>query len=104
LAESENKSRHQVYDDTIKNLQIKDCKGLASIAIPDIDEAEDIVLDTHELPMTDMKKPDYLAKIKLHGEYFVLHMEFESSFSSNIDMQRRMLRYFLNLYWNEALV
>jgi len=103
LPESEHKQRSQVYDDTIKNLQIKDCKGLASIAIPDIDEAEDIFLETHELPMTDMKKPDYLARIKLRGEYFVLHMEFESSFSSNIDMQRRMLRYFLNLYWNENL-
>ena len=103
MPESEHKQRSQVYDDTIKNLQIKDCKGLASIAIPDIDEAEDIFLETHELPMTDMKKPDYLARIKLRGEYFVLHMEFESSFSSNIDMQRRMLRYFLNLYWNENL-
>jgi len=101
LTESEHKPRNQVYDDTIKNLQIKDCKGLASLVIPDIDEAEDIILNTHELPMTDMKKPDYLARIKHHGEYFVLHMEFESSFSSNIDIQRRMLRYFLNLYWNE---
>ena len=101
MTESEHKPRNQVYDDTIKNLQIKDCKGLASLVIPDIDEAEDIILNTHELPMTDMKKPDYLARIKHHGEYFVLHMEFESSFSSNIDIQRRMLRYFLNLYWNE---
>lgn len=101
MTESEHKPRNQVYDDTIKNLQIKDCKGLASLVIPDIDEAEDIILNTHELPMTDMKKPDYLARIKHYGEYFVLHMEFESSFSSNIDIQRRMLRYFLNLYWNE---
>jgi len=55
LTESEHKPRNQVYDDTIKNLQIKDCKWLASLVIPDIDEAEDIILNTHELPMTDMK-------------------------------------------------
>ena len=55
MTESEHKPRNQVYDDTIKNLQIKDCKGLASLVIPDIDEAEDIILNTHELPMTDMK-------------------------------------------------
>jgi predicted transposase YdaD len=103
LTEAEHKSRHQAYDETIKNIQIKDFKGLASIVLSEIDEAEEIVLNTYELPMTDMKKPDYVAKIKLHGEYFLLHMEFESSFRSNIDMQRRMLRYYSNLCWNEEL-
>lgn len=100
---SKSKPRHMAYDETIKNLQVKDCKGLASIAIPDIDEAEDIILNSSELSMTDMKKPDYLAKIKLHGESFILHMEFESSLKSNKDMQRRMLRYYSSLYWNEEL-
>ncbi len=103
LVLSEDGQRYQVYDETIKNLQVKDCKALASIVIPDIDEAEEIILNTYELSMTDMKKPDYLAKIKLRGEYFVLHMEFESSYRSNIEMQRRMLRYYLSLYWNEEL-
>jgi len=103
LTLSENNPRYQAYDETIKNLQVKDCKGLASIVIPNIDEAEDIMLKTHELSMADMKKPDYLAKIKLHGESFILHMEFESSFRSNKDMQRRMLRYYSNLYWDEEL-
>lgn len=97
------KPRYQAYDETIKNLEQKDCRGLASLAIPDIDKADDVVLSMYELSMADMKKPDYLAKIKLHGEYFILHMEFESAYKSNREMQRRMLRYYSNLYWNEDI-
>jgi hypothetical protein len=103
LVESEQKSRHQAYDETIKSIQAKDFKGLASIVLPNIDDVEDIILNTYELSMADMKKPDYVAKIKLRGEHFLLHMEFESSFRSNIDMQLRMLRYYSNLCWNEEL-
>ena len=57
----------------------------------------------YELSIADMKKPDYLAKIKLHGEYFILHMEFESAYKNNKEMQSRMLRYYSNLYWNEDI-
>jgi hypothetical protein len=103
MTSTEEKTRYQAYDETIKNLEQKDCKGLASLAIPNIDEADDVLLSMYELSMADMKKPDYLAKIKLHGEYFILHMEFESAYKSNNEMQRRMLRYYSNLYWNEDI-
>ncbi|HSV30395.1 MAG TPA: hypothetical protein VLH40_00005, partial [Atribacteraceae bacterium] len=103
MASIEGQPRHQAYDETIKNLQVKDCRGLASIVLPDIFEAEDVILNLHELSMADMKKPDYLAKIKLHGEHFLLHLEFEANYRSNKEMQRRMLRYYSSLYWNEDL-
>ncbi|MBS3975483.1 MAG: hypothetical protein KGZ75_01935, partial [Syntrophomonadaceae bacterium] len=103
MAIVENKPRHQAYDETIKNLQVKDCRGLASIVLPDIFEAEDVILNLHELSMADMKKPDYLAKIKLHGEQFLLHLEFEANYKSNKEIERRMLRYYSSLYWHEDL-
>jgi len=56
LVLSENKPRYQDYDETIKILQLKDCKGLASIVISNIDEAEDIMFNKHELSIADMKK------------------------------------------------
>ena len=62
---TEEKSRYQAYDETIKNLEQKDFKGLASLAIPDIDEADDVSLSMYELSMADMKKPDYVVKMKL---------------------------------------
>jgi hypothetical protein len=37
-------------------LEIKDCKALAGLAFPNIDEADDILLQFAELAMTDMKK------------------------------------------------
>ena len=103
MATVEDRPRHQAYDETIKNLQLKDCRGLASLVLPDINEAEDVILNLHELSMADMKKPDYLAKIKLHGEHFLLHLEFETNYRSNKEMQRRMLRYYASLYWHEDL-
>jgi hypothetical protein len=103
LSAVENQPRYQAYDETIKYLQAKDCRGLASIVLPDIFEAEDVVLNLYELSMADMKKPDYLAKIKLHGEHFLLHLEFEANYRSNKEMQRRMLRYYSSLYWHEDL-
>ena len=103
MSDNQNEPRYHTYDETIKNLEYKDCQALASLAIPNIDEADEVVLSLYELSMADMKKPDYLAKIKLNGESFLLHIEFESSYKSNLEMQRRMIRYFANLYWNETL-
>lgn len=89
-----NSPRVHVYDETIKNLEIKDCKALAGLAFPNIDEADDILLQFAELAMTDMKKPDYVAKIRFSEQWFILHMEFESNYRSNREMQKRMLRYY----------
>lgn len=34
---SDDTARNQAYDETIKNLEMKDCKTLASLAIPEIE-------------------------------------------------------------------
>jgi hypothetical protein len=86
----EKKPREQIYDETIKNLEIKDCKALAGLAFPNIDEADDILLQFAELAMADMKRPDYIAKIRFGDQWFILHMEFESNYRSNREMQKRM--------------
>ncbi|MDP4178591.1 MAG: hypothetical protein Q8900_09660 [Bacillota bacterium] len=95
--------RNQAYDETIKNLERKDCKILASLAIPEIEEAEELDLKFAELSMADMNKADYIAKVNLKNEKFILHMEFESNFKSNSEMIKRMLRYFIYIYQNEDL-
>lgn len=98
-----NEPRDQVFDETIKNLEMKDCKALARLAIPEIEAAEEISLQFSELAMAESKKPDYVARVRLHGESFLLHLEFESSYKSNREMQRRMLRYCSCFYWNSDL-
>jgi hypothetical protein len=95
--------RNQAYDETIKNLELKDCKTLASLAIPEIEEAEELDLKFAELSMADMNKADYIAKVNLKNEKFILHMEFESNFKSNSEMIKRMLRYYIYIHWNEDL-
>jgi hypothetical protein len=95
--------RNQAYDETIKNLELKDCKTLASLAIPEIEEAEELDLKFAELSMADMNKADYIAKVNLNGEKFILHMEFESNFKGNSEMIKRMLRYYIYIHWNEDL-
>jgi hypothetical protein len=53
--------------------------------------------------MADMNKADYIAKVNLKGEKFILHMEFESNFKGNSEMIKRMLRYYIYIHWNEDL-
>jgi len=103
LMGSEDRPRFHTYDETIKNLQVKDGRGLASLVLPDIIEAEEVMVDRQELAMASMERPDYLARVKLRGERFLLHVEFETNFRSNREMQRRMLRYYAHLYWNKDL-
>ncbi len=50
-----------------------------------------------------MREMDYLAKIKLNRESFILHVEFESAYRSNIEMQKRMLRYYTYIKWHNDL-
>ena len=95
--------RDQVFDETIKNLESKDHKALARLALPDIEAAEEITLQFSDLALAEMKKPDYFAKVRMHGEDFILHLEFESSYKCNRDMQKRMLRYCSCFYWNSDL-
>lgn len=46
-------------DETIKTLERKDFKNLASLGIPNIDNAQEMHLEFTELPMTYMREADY---------------------------------------------
>lgn len=72
MEQVENKPREHIYDETIKNLESKDCKALAGLAFPNIDDADDILLQFTELAMTDMKRPDYVAKIRFGEEWLII--------------------------------
>jgi len=100
---NDDRPRFHAYDETIKNLQLKDGRGLASVVIPEILEAEEVTMNLQELVMTGVMQPDYLAKVKLHGERFLLHLEFETNYRGNRKMQRRMLRYYAHLCWHKNL-
>jgi predicted transposase YdaD len=95
--------RAQAYDETIKNLQLKDSRALASLVIPQILEAEELELQPQEWPMAYLGRPDYVAKVRLHGKRFLLHLEFETDYRDDREMQRRMLRYYTLLCWHEDL-
>lgn len=97
------KTRKHVFDETIKTLERKDFKGLASLGIPNIDDAEEVHLEFSELPMTDMREADYIAKVTMNKEEFILHMEFETNYKSNKEMSKRMLRYYTYINWYEEL-
>lgn len=97
------KTRKHVFDETIKTLERKDFKGLASLGIPNIDEAEEVHLEFTELSMADMREADYIAKVTMNKEEFILHMEFETNYKSNKEMSKRMLRYYTYINWYEEL-
>lgn len=97
------RTRKHLFDETIKTLERKDFKGLASLGVPNIDDAQEIKLEFNELPMTDMREADYIAKITMNGEEFILHMEFETNYKSNKEMSKRMLRYYTYINWYEEL-
>lgn len=99
----EMKTRKHIFDETIKTLERKDFKTLATLGIPNIDKAEEIHLEFSELPMTDMREADYIAKVNMNEEEFILHMEFETNYSSNKEMTKRMLRYYTYINWYEDL-
>jgi uncharacterized protein DUF4351 len=100
---NEIKTRKHVFDETIKTLERKDFKTLATLGIPNIEKAEEIHLEFNELPMTDMREADYIAKVRMAEEKFILHMEFETNYSSNKEMSKRMLRYYTYINWYEDL-
>lgn len=96
-------TRKHVFDETIKTLEQKDFKGLASLGIENIDDAKEIQLKFSELPMTDMREADYIAKVNMKDEEFILHMEFETNYKTNKEMSKRMLRYYTYINWYEDL-
>jgi len=96
-------TRPQAYDETIKILEKKDHRGIAEFILPSVKDAEEVALEHTKLSVPDMREMDYLAKIKLNQENFILHIEFESAYRSNIEMQKRMLRYYTYIKWHNDL-
>ncbi|UZW15177.1 hypothetical protein OSC52_04875 [Clostridium pasteurianum] len=101
--ESKDNTRKHIFDETIKALEKKDAKNLATIGMPEIENAEELNLEFSELSMSDMKRADYVAKVEMNDERFILHMEFESNYKSNRAMNKRMLRYLSNINWYDNL-
>lgn len=96
-------TRPQAYDETIKILEKKDHRGIAEFILPDVKNAEEITLEHTKLSIPDLREVDYLAQVKLNQENFILHIEFESAYRSNAEMQKRMLRYYTYIKWHNDL-
>ncbi|MGI6488677.1 MAG: DUF4351 domain-containing protein [Syntrophomonadaceae bacterium] len=96
-------SRPQAYDETIRVLEQKDYRGIAEFILPAVKDADEITPEPVKLSIPDMREVDYLARIKLKKEDFILHIEFESAYKSNIEMQKRMLRYYTYIKWHNDL-
>ncbi len=96
-------TRPQAYDETIKILEKKDHRGIAEFILPAVKDAEEITLEHTKLSISDLREVDYLAQVKLNQENFILHIEFESAYRSNAEMQKRMLRYYTYIKWHNDL-
>ena len=84
-------TRPQTYDETIKILEKKDYRGIAEFILPSVKEADEISLEHTKLSVPDMREMDFLAKINMNNESFILHIEFETVYKSNTQMMKRML-------------
>lgn len=96
-------TRPQAYDETIKILEKKDHRGIAEFILPAVRDAEEITLEHTKLSIPDLREVDYLVQVKLNRENFILHIEFESAYRSNAEMQKRMLRYYTYIKWHNDL-
>ncbi len=96
-------TRPQTYDETIKLLEKKDYRGIAEFILPSIKDAEEICLEHTQLSIPDMREMDFLAKINMGSESFILHVEFETAYKSNNEMMKRMLRYYTYIKWHNDL-
>jgi hypothetical protein len=93
-------TRPQTYDETIRILEKKDHRGIAEFILPCVKEAKEITIETTNLSIPDMREADFLTKVSMDTEVFILHIEFEAAYSSNVHMQKRMLRYYTYLKWH----
>ena len=96
-------TRPQTYDETIRILEKKDFRSIAEFMLPAVKEADEISLEHTELSVPDMREMDFLAKINMDKESFILHIEFESVYKSNTIMMKRMLRYYTYIKWHNDL-
>ena len=96
-------TRPQAYDETIKLLEKKDYRGIAEFILPSIKDAKKVSLEHTQLSVPDMREMDFLAKINIDPEDFILHIEFETAYRSNNEMMKRMLRYYTYIKWHNDL-
>lgn len=97
------KTRPQTYDETIRTLEKKNYRGIAEFLLPVVKEADEISLEHTKLSVPDMREMDFLARVNMDKENFILHIEFETAYKSNTEMMKRMLRYYTYIKWHNDL-
>jgi len=68
-----------------------------------VKDAEEVSLEHTKLSVPDMREMDFLTKINMDSESFILHVEFETAYKSNSDMMKRMLRYYTYIKWHNDM-
>lgn len=96
-------TRPQTYDETIKILEKKDYRGIAEFILPSVKDAEEVSLEHTQLSVPDMREMDFLTRVNMNSESFILHIEFETAYKSNTEMMKRMLRYYTYIKWHNDL-
>lgn len=96
-------TRPQTYDETIKVLEKKDFRGIAEFILPVVKSAEEVSLEHTQLSIPDMREMDFLTKVNMGSDSFILHIEFETAYKSNVEMMKRMLRYYTYIKWHNDL-
>ena len=96
-------TRPQTYDETIKILEKKDHRGIAEFILPSVKDAEEVSLEHTQLSVPDMREMDFLTRVNMNSESFILHIEFETAYKSNTEMMKRMLRYYTYIKWHNDL-
>lgn len=96
-------TRPQTYDETIKILEKKDYRGIAEFILPAVKDADEVSLEHTKLSVPDMREMDFLTKINMDSESFILHVEFETAYKSNSEMMKRMLRYYTYIKWHNDM-
>lgn len=96
-------TRPQTYDETIKILEKKDYRGIAEFILPSVKDAEEVLLEHTQLSVPDMREMDFLTKVNMNKDSFILHIEFETVYKSNTEMMKRMLRYYTYIKWHNDL-
>lgn len=96
-------TRPQTYDETIKILEKKDYRGIAEFILPSVKDADEVSLEHTKLSVPDMREMDFLTKVNMDSESFILHVEFETAYKSNSEMMKRMLRYYTYIKWHNDM-
>ncbi|MDU1442504.1 MAG: DUF4351 domain-containing protein [Clostridium cochlearium] len=96
-------TRPQTYDETIKILEKKDYRGIVEFILPSVKDAEEVSLEHTQLSVPDMREMDFLTRVNMNSESFILHIEFETAYKSNTEMMKRMLRYYTYIKWHNDL-